>query len=89
MLLTQEMRAGAFDFGEWEVNTLAEALAEEGRARDAIAIYELNAEFHPDSSSIPWSLGNLYETVEDKEAAIRSHERVLDLLERLRMESED
>jgi len=72
-------RAGAFDFGEWEVNTLAEVLAQEGRPRDAIAIYELNAEFHADSSSIALSLGNLYETVEDKEAAIRSYERALEL----------
>ena len=34
-----------------------------------------------------WSLGNLYETVEDKEAAIRSYERALELwpnLERAR-----
>ena len=79
MLLIQEMRAGAYDFGEWEINTLAEVLAEEGRPRDAIAIYELNAEFHANSSSIAWSLGNLYETVEDKEAAIRSYERAPEL----------
>ena len=72
-------RAGAFDFGEWEVNTLAEVLAEEGRPRDAIAIYELNAEFHADSSSIALSLGNFCEIVEDKDAAIRRYERALEL----------
>ena len=54
-------------------------LAEEGRPRDAIAIYELNAEFHADSSSIALSLGNFCEIVEDKDAAIRRYERALEL----------
>jgi len=71
--------AGAFDFGEWEVNAFAESLASDERSRDAIAIYELNAEFYPGSMSIHWALGNLYEEVDDTAAAIRSYERVLEL----------
>lgn len=75
----QGMR-GSFDFGEWETNTFAEALAEEGRTRDAIAIYELNFEFYPQSVSIAGSLGQLYERLEDPQAAIEWYEKVLELV---------
>ena len=69
--------AGAFDFREWEVNTLAEDLRKEDRAQDAIAIYELNQEFFPESVSIAMALGSLYESVDDTAAAIKNYERVL------------
>ena len=71
--------AGVYDFGEWETNTLAEELAAQGRFQDAIAIYELNAEFYPGSYAIAGSLGRLYEQVADTAAAIRSYERTLEL----------
>ncbi len=71
--------AGVYDFGEWETNTLAEELAAQSRFRDAIAIYELNADFYPRSSAIAGSLARLYEQVADTAAAIRSYERVLEL----------
>lgn len=69
--------AGAYDFREWEVNTLAEELEREGRARDAIAIYELNQEYFPESVSIAMALGRLYESIGDTEAAARNYETVL------------
>ena len=71
--------SGRYDFGEWETNILAETLAREDRHRDAIAIYELNAEFYPESFSIFSSLGQLYEQVSDVEAVIRSYERALEI----------
>ena len=71
--------SGRYDFGEWETNILAETLAREDRHQDAIAIYELNAEFYPESFSIFSSLGQLYEQVSDVEAAIRSYERALEI----------
>lgn len=70
---------GWFDFGEWEVNVLGERLEREGRTADAIAVYELNARYHPESVSIHFSLGRLYEAAGDERAAIRSYERVLEL----------
>ena len=76
-LREESEHAGAFDFREWEVNTLGEKLQEEGRARDAIAIYELNQEFFPESVSIATALGGLYESVDDTAAAIRNYERAL------------
>ena len=71
--------AGVYDFGEWETNTLAEDLEAQGRFPDAIAIYELNAEFYPRSTAIAGSLARLYEQVADTAAAIRSYQRILEL----------
>ncbi len=71
--------AGVYDFGEWETNTLAEELTAQGRFRDAISIYELNANFYPSSSAIAGSLARLFEQVADTAAAIRSYERTLEL----------
>ena len=71
--------AGMFDFGEWEVNVLAERLAREGRAWTAIAMYEMNARYYPESVSIHSALGTLYEEVGDAPAAISSWRRVLEL----------
>ncbi|NNF37953.1 MAG: c-type cytochrome [Gemmatimonadetes bacterium] len=71
--------AGAFDFREWEVNTLGEALAAEGRPGHAAAVYELNAEFHPESVAIQGSLAQLYESIGDTTRAVARYERVLEL----------
>ena len=73
------MTSGTFDFGEWETNVTAERLARDGRSQDAIAIYELNAEFYPESASIALALARLYEGEEEIETAIRYYERVLEL----------
>jgi len=61
---------GAYDFGEWEVNTLAESLVDAGRHRDAIAIYELNREGHPTSGSILSALADAYLLVGDTTTAM-------------------
>ena len=71
--------AGAYDFREWETNELAAELVEAGRAADAIVIYELNAEFHPESSAIQTSLGQFYEETGQVDAAIRAYEKALEL----------
>ena len=71
--------SGSFDFGEWEVNSLAERLEREGRTKDAITIYELNRTVYPESMAIVSSLGRLYEAAGDTPAAIRMYERALEL----------
>lgn len=76
---SDDMTRGWFDFGEWEVNLLGERLQAEGRFTDAIAIYQLNGRYYPESPSIAFSLGALYEQTGDVEAAVRSYERVLEL----------
>lgn len=71
--------AGAFDFREWEMNTLGEALTAEGRPEHAVAVFELNAEFHPESVAIQGSLAQLYESMGDTARAVARLERVLEL----------
>jgi len=71
--------SGTFDFGEWEMNVLAERLTGEGRLRDAIAIYELNAEFFPGSFTIVLNLARLYDRAGDIGVAIERYERVLEM----------
>lgn len=73
------MVGGYFDFGEWETNTLAERLAAEERYEDAIAVYEVNLEFYPESVSILSALGRLHEEIGDTDAAIGYYERVLEV----------
>ncbi|HJU72727.1 MAG TPA: c-type cytochrome [Gemmatimonadaceae bacterium] len=68
--------AGAYDFGEWEMNLWAEKLATGGRQADAIAVYQLNLEFFPRSVSILTTLGRLLEPT-DKVKAIEYYERAL------------
>ena len=71
--------SGAYDFGEWETNLFAEKLQSEGRSAEAIAVYELNAEYFPESPSIAFSLGMLYEQQGETETAMRHYERAMEL----------
>lgn len=73
------MTGGYFDFREWETNTLAERLAAEERYEDAIAVYEVNLEFHPESVSILSALGRLHEEIGDTDGAVGYYERVLEI----------
>lgn len=60
-LRTSVGMAGRYDFTEWEMNLWAERLGRSGKTRDAIAIYELNREFFPESAPILIALGQLLE----------------------------
>jgi tetratricopeptide (TPR) repeat protein len=74
-----EGMAGRYDFGEWEMNSFADELAAEDRPRDAIAMYELNLEFHPESGSIILALARLHEGIDETDAAIGYYERALEM----------
>jgi tetratricopeptide (TPR) repeat protein len=62
--------SGAYNFGEWEINTLAEDFADEDRPEAAIAIYELNLEHYPESLAILMTLGSIYSEQGDQETAV-------------------
>jgi hypothetical protein len=72
------MGKGIYDFGEWETNELGRELEKDGNIPAAIAIMELNEEFHPQSSSIPLTLGRLYEATGRRQDAIAAYRRVLE-----------
>lgn len=73
------LESGFFDFGEWEVNVLAERLEAEGRPADALAVWEVNLEQHPRSLSILRNVGRLSESLGRTEAAIRAYEQILEV----------
>lgn len=75
----RRLEAGTYDFGEWEINFLAEDLEREGRADDAIAVLEVNLAQHSESASILANLGRLYESRGLIDEAIGAYERLLEL----------
>lgn len=84
VLREQEGMEGRWDFSEWEMNLWIERLVAAGRTEDAIAAYQLNLEFFPQSGAILTSLGRLHER-SDRAKAIDYYERAL----RLRPEAVD
>ena len=82
--LRETVQYGKYNFGEWEVNVLAENLQKEERYDAAVAVLTLNSLHYPSSSSIQFSLGELTELQGDTEGAIGYYERVLELSARHR-----
>lgn len=75
-LRTNAGMAGRYDFGEWEVNLWAERLAAAGHRTDALAVYQLNLEFFPNSGSILIALAQLHEAT-DRAKALEFYRRAL------------
>ena len=73
------MPLGKFDFGEWSINETARKLTVQGDTAAAIALFELNLEFNPQSTSIDAFLGELYEKLGKKDIAISHYEKALTL----------
>ena len=67
------MVAGKYNFGEWEINELGRRLTEAGNTAAAIAILEMNGEFHPKSSDIDFTLGELHRRRGETDQAIRRY----------------
>ena len=68
-----------YDFGERPLNDMGQALADDGKTTDAIALLELNAEFHPKSVMVHNLLAAAYERAGDKTKATASYRKVLEL----------
>jgi tetratricopeptide (TPR) repeat protein len=73
------MPLGKFDFGEWSINETARKLTVQGDTAAAIALFELNLEFNPQSTSIDAFLGELYEKLGKKDIAISHYEKAVTL----------
>ena len=71
--------SGRFDFTEWRVNELARHLATDGKTAEAAAILEMNAEFNPQSVSIPLTLGEVRRRRGENDKAIAAYRRALEL----------
>lgn len=77
LLREHEMDEGAYDFGEWEMNELARELVAQDQVEAAVVMLELNEEFHPTSSSIPRTLGPLYEQLGRTPDAVAAYARAV------------
>lgn len=68
-----------FDFSEFPVNGLAFRLLAQERVNDSIALFKMNAEYHPDSSSAISALGRGYEDNGQLEKALDHYQKALEL----------
>jgi hypothetical protein len=72
------MTQGTYNFGEWEINELARRLVEMNRIDDAIAILEMNGEFHPKSAAIDYQLGELHLKRGERDKAVTRYRAALE-----------
>jgi CubicO group peptidase (beta-lactamase class C family) len=68
-----------YDFSESELNTLGYQLLSENKKTDAVQIFKLNTISYPNSSNAFDSLGDAYVEVRDKDSAIISYQKAIDL----------
>jgi tetratricopeptide (TPR) repeat protein len=71
------LELGKYDFGEWSINETARKLTVAGDTAAAIALFELNLEFNPKSTSIDAFLGDLYEKRGEKDKALSHFEKAV------------
>jgi predicted Zn-dependent protease len=72
-------RPGADALSEAQVNSLGYLLLGKKRIGEAIEVFKMNVEEHPDSSNAYDSLGEAYMVNGDKEPAVRNYQRSLEL----------
>jgi predicted Zn-dependent protease len=68
-----------WDFSERDVNFLGYRLLVQGRAADAVVVFELNTELHPASANVWDSLGEGYAAAGRRQDATRAYRRSLAL----------
>jgi len=68
-----------YDFSESELNTLGYQLLSENRKNEAVKIFKLNTFTYPNSSNAFDSLGDAYSEIHNKDSAISSYQKAIDL----------
>ena len=69
----------AYNFKAGQLDALARSLVAQGRPRDALELFKLNAETFPTSSGVAQGLAEGYATLDDREHALAMYERALQL----------
>ena len=77
-LRTNQTLTGRWNFGEWEINELARRLRDAGKVEEAIAILEMNGEFHPKSPDIDFHIGEMHLARGEKEKALARYRATLE-----------
>ena len=68
-----------YDFSEAELNTLGYQLLSEDKKNDGVQIFKLNTISYPNSSNAFDSLGDAYVAIRDKDSAIASYQKAVEL----------
>jgi tetratricopeptide (TPR) repeat protein len=68
-----------YSFGENDLNLLGYQLLWRDMKEAAVQVHELNTREHPESVNPYDSLGEAYEALGDKKAAIESYQKALDI----------
>ena len=77
-LREQTMEQGRYDFSEASINELSRRLAVRGKTAEAVALMEMNAEFHPNSSNVDFQLGELHRARGERDQAIARYRMALE-----------
>ena len=77
-LRTDTLIGGKYNFGEWEINELARRLTEADNTAAAVAILEMNGEFHPKSADIDFTLGELHRGRNERDKAVARYRAALE-----------
>lgn len=75
--LREDMVSGRYDFSETSLSEVARKLAERGKTTDAIALYQLNQQYNPNSANIDFALAELYRASGNRDQAITEYRMVL------------
>jgi tetratricopeptide (TPR) repeat protein len=69
----------AYDFGERSLTLLATRLSAAGKHVEALRALEMNAGYYPESASVAFETGRVYEALEDTPRAIEQYRKALQL----------
>lgn len=76
-LLRDKAEFGRFNVSEWGVNEAARGLASAGKRKEALALLQANAGYHPESTAIPGLLAEMHLALGDTTAAVDILKRLL------------
>jgi hypothetical protein len=77
-LRASDTLSGRYSFDEWEINELARRLASAKNTAAAIALLEMNGEFHPKSPAIDFQIAELHVARGERDKAIARYRATLE-----------
>lgn len=75
----KKLRPDFYDFGVDQLNGVGRLVLRKGRVKDAIRLFQLNVAAYPASADTLDTLGEAYEKDGNRAAAVRSHEKALEV----------
>jgi tetratricopeptide (TPR) repeat protein len=79
LIITQDSNKPVYDTAQVNINNMGYSLMQVGRIKDALKIFELNIELHPDSYRTYDSYGECLLKLGDTTKAIKAYEKSVEL----------